>query len=97
MDYLVVSGILQHLIVTIRHNIGTTSSTLDSLIFSATITKQVGSSQWKLYGLGNCMDDNNASMANFDRNAIREAFCRQTESKDKGAVAYDYQISCADW
>jgi hypothetical protein len=43
------------------------------------------------------MDDNNASMANFDQNAISEAFCRQTACKDKVAVDYAYQISCADW
>jgi hypothetical protein len=50
-----------------------------------------------IIGLGNCMDDNNDSMSNFYQNAISEELCCETAENDKGAVAYDYQISCTGW
>ncbi|CAF4008965.1 unnamed protein product [Adineta steineri] len=76
----------------------TTSSVLDLFISTAKTSQTTRkTAKWMLIGLGNCMDDNNASMPNFYQNAISEDLCRQTADEDKGAVAYDYQISCTGY
>ena len=77
-------------------NAATTSSALD-LFVSAAKNEQsssLRSSTWTLLGLGNCMDDKNASMPNFYSDRVNETVCRTTASEDPSALAYDYQLKC---
>ncbi len=71
-----------------------TSSALDLFISAAKTQQPPSSSKWMLLGLGNCMDDNNASMPNFYSDGVNETLCRTTANEDTGAVAYDYQSKC---
>jgi hypothetical protein len=73
----------------------TTSAALDLFISVAKIKQQLAvTSNWMLLGLGNCMDDKNASMPNFYRNEVNETICRTTANGDNGAIAYDYRLKC---
>ncbi|CAF1396515.1 unnamed protein product, partial [Rotaria sordida] len=75
------------------HNTSTTSAAWD-LFVSVAKTKPPSirsSSNWTLLGLGNCMDDKNASMPNFNKMNVTETVCRTTAEQDQGAVAYDHQ------
>ncbi|CAF1503931.1 unnamed protein product [Didymodactylos carnosus] len=73
----------------------TTSAGLDLFIAVASIKQQAAvSSNWKLLGQGNCIDDQNFTMPNFYRNEVNETVCRMTASADSGAIAYDYQLNC---
>lgn len=54
----------------------------------------ISSSNWTWLGLGNCMDDKNASMPNFSKMNVNETVCRTTADQDNGAVAYDHQLGC---
>ncbi|MCC7160008.1 MAG: hypothetical protein IT281_10810, partial [Ignavibacteria bacterium] len=72
----------------------TTSSAFDLFISVANTKQQMLSSKWILLGLGNCMDDNNSSMANFYKNDINETICRTTANADNGSIAYDYELKC---
>ena len=73
----------------------TTSSALDLFVSTAKSERIASSSStWTLLGLGNCMDDNNASMPNFYSNSVNETLCRRTATEDSGSVAYDYQLKC---
>ena len=74
-----------------------TSAAWDLFISVAktTPTSMVASpSNWTWLGLGNCMDDKNASMPNFNKMNVTESICRTTAEQDKGAVAYDHQLGC---
>jgi predicted alpha-1,6-mannanase (GH76 family) len=51
-------------------------------------------SNWTFLGLGNCADDKNASMPNYNQINITESVCRATAEQDSGAVAYDHQLGC---
>jgi predicted alpha-1,6-mannanase (GH76 family) len=75
-------------------NSATTSSGLDLFISAAKIEEQASSSKWMLLGQGNCMDDNNASMPNFNSNEVNETVCRTAANEDTGALGYDYQLNC---
>jgi hypothetical protein len=72
----------------------TTTAALDLFISISTTKHPLVSSEWILFGLGNCMDDNNASMANFYSNTVNETICRTTANGDSGAIAYDYELKC---
>ena len=77
-------------------NVATTSAAWD-LFMSASKTsdrQRATTSNWILLGLGNCIDEANASMSNFFKAGVGERVCRTTASQDQGAVAYDYQLSC---
>jgi hypothetical protein len=60
----------------------------------ATGRQRTITADWSLLGLGNCMDEANASMSNFFKADVGERVCRTTATQDQGAVAYDYQLSC---
>jgi hypothetical protein len=75
----------------------TTSAALD--LFTSVVKNHqqqaaIALSNWILLGLGNCMDDNNASMPNFYSDRVNETICRATANEDTGAIAYDYQLKC---
>ena len=72
----------------------TTSSALDLFVSVAKNAQPAPSSKWMLLGLGNCADDNNASMPNFYSGRVSETVCQQAAEDDAGAVAYDYQLKC---
>ncbi|CAF4563375.1 unnamed protein product [Rotaria sp. Silwood2] len=77
-------------------NTSSTSAAWD-LFISVAKTKPPSirsSSNWTLLGLGNCMDDKNASMPNFSKMNVTEPVCRATADQDQGAVAYDHQLGC---
>jgi hypothetical protein len=72
-----------------------TSGALDLFtIVARTQPTSPPSSQWILFGQGNCIDDNNASIPNFNRGGVNETLCRSIASEDRGVVAYDYQLHC---
>ena len=77
-------------------DVATTSSALDLFLSLAKFppASRVSSSNWMLFGLGNCMDDRNCSMPNFNKRDVKESVCRATANEDKGAVAYDYELGC---
>jgi hypothetical protein len=75
-------------------NTATTSSALDLFVSSAKTQQLPSASKWMLLGQGNCMDNNNASMPSFYSGGVNETVCRTTANEDKGAVAYDYQLTC---
>lgn len=76
-------------------NTATTSSALDLFISVAKLkSERLLSNRWMLFGLGNCMDNNNASMPNFYSDKVNETICRIVANDDKGAIAYDYQLNC---
>ncbi|CAF4871566.1 unnamed protein product [Rotaria sp. Silwood1] len=77
-------------------NTSSTSAAWDLFISVAkTIPpSNISSSNWTWLGLGNCMDDKNASMPNFNKMNVTETVCRTTAEQDKGAVAYDHQLGC---
>jgi hypothetical protein len=75
-------------------DVATTTSALDLFISAAKTKQQVTLSSWMLLGLGNCVDNNNVSMANFRSDKVNETTCRTTASDDSGAVAYDYESYC---
>jgi hypothetical protein len=74
----------------------TTSAGLDLFIAVAGIKQQAlpVSLNWMLLGLGNCMDDKNSSMPNFNKDAVNESICRTTANEDNGTIAYDYELTC---
>lgn len=83
-------------------NTSSTSAAWDLFISAAkTIPKSIkpslSSSNWTFLGLGNCMDDKNASMPNFNKMNVTEAVCRQTAEQDSGAIAYDHQLTCSGY
>ncbi len=77
-------------------NTSSTSAAWDLFISAAkTISPSIiSSSNWTWLGLGNCEDDKNASMPNFNKMNVTEAACRTTAEQDPGAVAYDHQLMC---
>lgn len=78
-------------------DIASTSSVLDLFLSTASLKQQSSiesSSTWTLLGLGNCMDDRNASMTNFYKRGVSETICRTTAESDQGAIAYDFDLSC---
>lgn len=80
----------------LSRNTSSTSAAWD-LFISAAKTQPpsiMSPSNWTLLGLGNCVDDNNTSMANFNKMNVNETVCRTTAEQDKGAVAYDHQLGC---
>lgn len=78
-------------------NTSSTSAVWDLFIASAkteTSMMVASPSNWTWLGLGNCMDDKNASMPNFNKMNVTESVCRATAEQDNGAVAYDHQLGC---
>ncbi|CAF3324465.1 unnamed protein product [Rotaria socialis] len=78
------------------HNSSTTSAAWDLFVSSAK-TKSLSiksPSNWTYLGLGNCADDKNASMPNFNKMNVTKIECRTTAEQDTGAVAYDHQFGC---
>ncbi len=77
-------------------NTSATSAAWDLFISAAKAnpSSNTSSSNWTFLGLGNCEDDKNASMPNFNRINITETLCRATAQQDNGAVAYDHQLGC---
>lgn len=77
-------------------NTSSTSAALDLFASVAKIkpSSPMATSNWTLLGLGNCMDDKNASMPNYNKMNVTETLCRTTAEQDSGAVAYDHQLGC---
>ena len=77
-------------------NTSATSAAWDLFVSAAKANPANASvSNWTFAGLGNCADDKNASMPNFNKMNITETVCRATAEQDKGAVAYDHQLGCS--
>ncbi|CAF1289707.1 unnamed protein product [Rotaria magnacalcarata] len=79
------------------HNASTTSAAWDLFVsFAKTKSLSIKSpSNWTYLGLGNCEDDKNASMPNFNKMNVTKTECRTTAEQDTGAVAYDHQFGCS--
>jgi predicted alpha-1,6-mannanase (GH76 family) len=77
-------------------NTSSTSAAWDLFISVAkTIPPSIiSSSNWTWVGLGDCTDDKNLSMPNFNKMNVTETLCRTTAEQDMGAVAYDHQLLC---
>lgn len=79
-------------------DIASTSSAFDLFLSAAALKqfsqKPLSTSSWLLLGLGNCMDDRNASMPNFYKRDVNETICRTTAESDSGAIAYDFDLNC---
>jgi predicted alpha-1,6-mannanase (GH76 family) len=77
-------------------NTSSTSAAWDLFIAVAKTAppSNMSSSNWTWLGLGNCVDDKNTSMPNFNKMNVTETVCRATAEQDKGAVAYDHQVTC---
>ena len=77
-------------------NTSSTSAAWDLFISVAKTVppSNMSASNWTWLGLGNCVDDKNASMPNFNKANVTESVCRTTAEQDTGAVAYDHQLGC---
>lgn len=76
-------------------NTSATSAAWDLFVSAARANpSNTSASNWTFLGLGNCVDDKNASMPNFNKMNVTDAVCRATADQDKGAVAYDHQLGC---
>lgn len=79
-----------------KNNVATSSAALDLFISAAKMnqSKVEVTTKWKLLGLGNCEDDNSASMPDFYSPSLPEQYCREIADQDEGAVAYDFKLDC---
>lgn len=76
-------------------NTTATSAAWDLFVSAAKVNPPTNtSSNWTFIGLGNCIDDKNASMPNYNKINVTETLCRTTAEQDKGALAYDHQLGC---
>ena len=74
--------------------VATASAALDALTAAAILQNASAPTDWRLLGVGNCIDDANHFMNNCHKERITETECQQYAKGDAASVGYDYDNTC---